>query len=389
MDYMMASESVALRQLGYKRTEIRDVLPGEAVIIPKGLSPVSAQVQKQKAYCPDIFEYCYFARPDAIIDGISVHQSRENMGRFLGDRIIKVLTADQLKEIDVVMPIPETSNTSAPVVAARLNKPYCQGFIKNRYVFRTFIMPGQKAREKGVRRKLNAMEEQFAGKTVLLVDDSIVRGTTSREIVNMATEAGAKGVYFASCSPRIRHPHIYGIDLASPSELIAHKRDADAIALHIGAKKVIFQELDDLKEACAQAVVAGTIARKNQEFEVGVFNGEYVTPVPEGYFRHIENVRGKTKKMKIMENAREAVANGLAGKEEIQIATNGVEVNDDGKIIPAPASTTNGALAIDRKGVLLRRNGSSKLEEEEEEALPKHRMDIGLHNQADFDYVET
>ena len=389
MDYMMASESVALRQLGYKRTEIRDVLPGEAVIIPKGLPPVSAQVQKQKAYCPDIFEYCYFARPDAIIDGISVHQSRENMGRFLGDRIIKVLTADQLKEIDVVMPIPETSNTSAPVVAARLNKPYCQGFIKNRYVFRTFIMPGQKAREKGVRRKLNAMEEQFAGKTVLLVDDSIVRGTTSREIVNMATEAGAKGVYFASCSPRIRYPHIYGIDLASPSELIAHKRDAHEIALHIGAKKVIFQELDDLKEACAQAVVPGTTARKNQEFEVGVFNGEYVTPVPEGYFKHIENVRGKTKKMKIMENAREAVAYGFAGREEIQIATNGVEVNDDGKVIPAPASTTNGALAIDGDGVLHTRNGNGKLEEDEEEALPKHRMDIGLHNQADFDYVET
>ena len=389
MDYMMASESVALRQLGYKRTEIRDVLPGRAVIIPKGLPPVSAQVQKQKAYCPDIFEYCYFARPDAIIDGISVHQSRENMGRFLGDRIIKVLTADQLKEIDVVMPIPETSNTSAPLVAARLSKPYCQGFIKNRYVFRTFIMPGQKAREKSVRRKLNAMEEQFAGKTVLLVDDSIVRGTTSREIVNMATEAGAKGVYFASCSPRIRHPHIYGIDLASPSELIAHKRDAHAIALHIGAKQVIFQELDDLKEACAQAVVAGTTARKIQDFEVGVFNGEYVTPVPEGYFRHIESVRGKTKKMKIMENAREAVVNGLAGREEIQIATNGVEVNDDGKVIPALASTTNGALAIDGDGLLHTRNGNGKLEEDEEEALPKHRMDIGLHNQADFDYVET
>ena len=389
MDYMMASESVALRQLGYKRTEIRDVLPGEAVIIPKGLPPVSAQVQKQKAYCPDIFEYCYFARPDAIIDGISVHQSRENMGRFLGDRIIKVLTADQLKEIDVVMPIPETSNTSAPVVAARLNKPYCQGFIKNRYVFRTFIMPGQKAREKGVRRKLNAMEEQFAGKTVLLVDDSIVRGTTSREIVNMATEAGAKGVYFASCSPRIRYPHIYGIDLASPSELIAHNRDAHEIALHIGAKMVIFQELDDLKEACAQAVVPGTTARKNQEFEVGVFNGKYVTPVPPGYFKHIENVRGKTKKMKIMENAREAVAYGFSGREEIQIATNGVEVNDDGKVIPAPASTTNGALAIDGDGVLHTRNGNGKLEEDEEEALPKHRMDIGLHNQADFDYVET
>lgn len=249
-------------------------------------------------------------------------------------------------------------------------------------------MPGQKAREKGVRRKLNAMEEQFAGKTVLLVDDSIVRGTTSREIVNMAIEAGAKNVYFASCSPRIRHPHIYGIDLASPSELIAHKRDDDAIALHIGAKKVIFQELHDLKEACAQAVPAGTTARENQEFEVGVFNGEYVTPVPKGYFEHIEKVRGETRKMKVMESAREAVANGSAGKEEIQIATNGVEVNDDGEVVPALASSTNGALAINGSRLPHTVNGKRKLEEDEQEALPRHRMDIGLHNQADFEDAE-
>ena len=199
---MMASESVALRQLGYKRDDIRDVLPGEAVIIPKGKPPVSARVQTQKRYAPDIFEYCYFARPDAVIDGISVHRSRENMGRKLGDCIIDVLTPEQLKEIDVVMPIPETSITSAPCCAERIRKPYCQGFVKNRYVFRTFIMPQKRLREQGVRRKLNAMEEQFEGKTVLLVDDSIVRGTTSREIINMAKEAGAKKVYFASAAPR-------------------------------------------------------------------------------------------------------------------------------------------------------------------------------------------
>ena len=200
---------------------------------------------------------------------------------------------------------------------------------------------------------------------------------------------GAKGVYFASCSPRIRHPHIYGIDLASPTQLIAHNRDDDAIALHIGAKKVIFQELDDLKEACARAVPAGTTARKNQEFEVGVFNGEYVTPVPEGYFKHIEKTRGETRKMKVMENAREAVANGLAGKEEFQIATNGVEVKDDGSIVPAPANGINGALAINGDGMLHTRSGQRKLAEDEEEAPPRHRMDIGLHNQADFEYVET
>lgn len=203
MDYMMASESVALKQLGYKQKDIIDILPGQAVIIQKGSSPVFSQVQAQKGYAPDIFEYVYFARPDSIIDGISVSQSRENMGYKLATTISKALTPQELKEVNVVIPIPETSNTSAPCVAARLKKPFCQGFVKNRYVFRTFIMPGQKAREKGVRRKLNAMEEKFAGKNVLLIDDSIVRGTTSREIVNMAREAGALKVYFASCAPPI------------------------------------------------------------------------------------------------------------------------------------------------------------------------------------------
>lgn len=203
MDYMMASESVALKQLGYKQKNIMDLLPGQAVIIQKGKSPVFSQVQEQKHYAPDIFEYVYFARPDSIIDGISVSQSRENMGYKLAATIAKALTPEELKGINVVIPIPETSNTSAPCVAAKLKKPFSQGFVKNRYIFRTFIMPGQKAREKGVRRKLNAMEEKFTDKNVLLIDDSIVRGTTSREIVVMAREAGARKVYFASCAPRI------------------------------------------------------------------------------------------------------------------------------------------------------------------------------------------
>lgn len=203
LDYMMASESVALKQLGYKN--IIDVLPGQAIIIQKGSEPVMYQIEPRKSQSLDIFELVYFARPDSIMDGISVNQSRENMGYKLAETIKESFasTPDLLKEVDVVIPIPETSNTSAPCVAARLKKPFSQGFVKNRYVFRTFIMPDQTSREKGVKRKLNAMDEKFAGKNVLLVDDSIVRGTTSREIVNMAREAGAFKVYFASCAPRI------------------------------------------------------------------------------------------------------------------------------------------------------------------------------------------
>ena len=244
-------------------------------------------------------------------------------------------------------------------------------------------MPGQKARQKGVRRKLNAMEEQFVGKNVLLVDDSIVRGTTSMEIVNMAKEAGALKVYFASAAPRISHPHIYGIDLASPSELIAHQRNNDEIAKHIGAEKVIFQKLEDLKEACRAAVIEGA-PRREQDFEVGVFSGEYVTPVPKGYFQHIEKVRGESKKMKMMESARDAVAYGSASAEEILIATNGVEVKDDGKVVPA---VTQGA-PLDNGNGIRYNEAKRKFSEGEDERSPKNRMDIGLHNQADYDHTE-
>lgn len=200
-DYMMASESVALKQLGFE--DFADIMPGQAVIIRKGTAPVFYQIQEQKRYAPDIFEFCYFARPDSIIDGISVNQSRENMGTRLGRKIKATIGEKAVREIDVIIPIPETSTTSVPFVAQILKRPYHQGFVKNRYVFRTFIMPGQTARQKGVKRKLNAMDQKFAGKNVLLIDDSIVRGTTSREIVGMAREAGAKKVYFASCAPPV------------------------------------------------------------------------------------------------------------------------------------------------------------------------------------------
>lgn len=330
MDYMMASESVALVQCGYKT--FQDILPGQAVIIEKGKEPVFKQVAKQENYTPDIFEYVYFARPDSVMDGIDVDESRRNMGFTLAETIKRQLGPEKLAEIDVVMPIPETAVTSAVCVAEALQKPYVQGFVKNRYIFRTFIMPSQKQRQKGVRAKLNPMTKKFAGKNVLLVDDSIVRGTTSREIVLMAREAGAKKVVFCSSSPPIQHAHIYGIDLASSSELVAHHRDSAAIAKHIGADDVIYQTLEDLEKACATLSPRDP---KTQKFEVGVFCGKYVTPVDDGYFEHLEKIRGESRKQKVMEKAREAVVHGVADSTQIRMAAKGVEVDQHGNVIPS------------------------------------------------------
>ncbi|KAL8846832.1 MAG: hypothetical protein Q9221_008090 [Calogaya cf. arnoldii] len=306
------------------------------------------------------------------------------MGSRLADKIKRVLTPEEISDIDVIIPIPETSVTSAPCVAAVLKKKFVQGFVKNRYVFRTFIMPGQTQRKQGVKRKLNAMDEEFVGKNVLLIDDSIVRGTTAREIVAMAREAGAKKVYFASCAPPVTHAHIYGIDLASPNELVAHDRGQDRaideIARYIGADRVIFQDLEDLKTACREAVVLKSAPYEQKDFEVGVFCGKYVTPVDEGYFQHLEEVRGETSKMKVLEEARQAVANGSVKQEDVDTVANGVKVTSKGEVVPATSNYEDSLMHSHVNGDNHKRRRPSR----EEGSPPEHRQDISLHNFRDF-----
>ncbi|KAI7906289.1 amidophosphoribosyltransferase [Cokeromyces recurvatus] len=280
-DYMFASESVVLESLGF--TDFQDVLPGEAIIITREAISRRRLVIKEDI-APCIFEYVYFARQDSIIDGISVYNARLAMGEALADQVKRVL-GDQI-DIDVVIPVPDTSRAAAIQCSRKLNIVYREGFNKNRYVGRTFIMPGQQIRRKNVRRKLNAMALEFQGKNVLLVDDSIVRGTTSKEIIQMAREAGAKKVYFASCAPPIRYPNVYGIDMPTRHELVAYGRNEEDIARDIGADKVIFEDLDALIDS---------VRRFNtniKTFDTSVFNGKYVTgDVDESYFNYIESLR--------------------------------------------------------------------------------------------------
>jgi amidophosphoribosyltransferase len=278
-EYVIASESVAVNALGFE--VMRDVKPGEAVFIDAEGGFHARQCAEEAKHAPCIFEYVYFARPDSIIDGISVYKARLRMGESLAKKIQRVFPDH---DIDVVIPIPDTSRTSALQLSYELGVVYREGFIKNRYIGRTFIMPGQTQRKKSVRQKLNPIELEFKGKNVLLVDDSIVRGTTSQQIIQMARDAGANKVYFASAAPPVRYPNVYGIDMPTSSELIGHGRDEQGIAREIGADWLIYQDLDDLLEAVAYKEV--------REFEASVFNGEYVTGDVTGeYLRHLEESR--------------------------------------------------------------------------------------------------
>lgn len=266
VEYMVASESVALDTGGF--TKVRDVAPGEAIFISEDGKLYTQQCSEAPVYSPCIFEFVYFARPDSTIDNISVYASRVHMGRKLGQKIKREW---EDVDIDVVIPIPETSCDIALEIANAIDLPYRQGFVKNRYIGRTFIMPGQTERRKSVRRKLNAIAAEFKDKNVLLVDDSIVRGTTSGQIIEMAREAGAKNVYFTSAAPEIRFPNVYGIDMPSAHELIAHGRERDEICQEIGADDIIFQDIDDLVDAVKECNPEIT------RFDTSVFDGNYIT----------------------------------------------------------------------------------------------------------------
>ncbi|HZT55234.1 MAG TPA: amidophosphoribosyltransferase [Burkholderiaceae bacterium] len=265
-EVMVASESVAIEGTGHQ--VIRDVAPGEALFIDLEGTIHARQCADNPSLNPCMFEYVYLARPDSVMDGISVYQARLNMGETLAQRLISTIPPN---EIDVVIPIPESSRPSAMQLAQRIGKPYREGFVKNRYVGRTFIMPGQGARKKSVRQKLNAIGVEFKGRNVLLVDDSIVRGNTSKEIVQMAREAGARKVYMASAAPPVRYPNVYGIDMPTSEELIAHNRSIEEIREFIGADALIYQDVNAMKR------VVRALNPALQGFEASCFDGVYIT----------------------------------------------------------------------------------------------------------------
>ncbi|MFD5213782.1 amidophosphoribosyltransferase [Microbacterium sp. NPDC058345] len=264
-EWVVTSESLVLENADYEI--VREVEPGEAVFITNDGELFTRQCAETTQLTPCAFEYVYLARPDSVMNGVSVYESRLRMGDKLADTIAKHVP---LEEIDVVMPIPDSSRPSAMEVARKLGKEYREGFYKNRYVGRTFIMPGQAVRKKSVRQKLNAMSAEFRGKNVLLIDDSIVRGTTSKQIIQMARDAGAKSVIFASAAPPVRHPHVYGINMPSRAELIAHDRTIPEIAEELGCDRIVYQEVDDLKAA----IIEGS---ELTDLDMSCFDGRYIT----------------------------------------------------------------------------------------------------------------
>ena len=280
--YMFTSESVALDCLGYSIE--RDVKPGETIFIDNNGNVFNNLYKTKVNHTPCIFEYVYLARPDSTLDNINVYNSRLKMGVSLAKKIKKVLTVDELNDIDVVIPIPDTSRTSALPLSIELNKKLREGFVKNRYIGRTFIMPGQKIRKKSVKQKLNTITKVFKNKTVLLIDDSIVRGTTSKQIIQMARDAGANKVYFASASPPIRYPNVYGIDMPYVEELIAHNKSIDEICNSINADKLIYQDLEDLVSSVSSSSI--------KSFDTSCFNGEYITRgVSKDYLKNLHKIR--------------------------------------------------------------------------------------------------
>ncbi|MEK9730486.1 MAG: amidophosphoribosyltransferase [Candidatus Poseidoniales archaeon] len=287
-EYIVASESVAITALGFE--VIRDVLPGEAIFISNSGYLFSKECAKETVYSPCIFEYVYFARPDSVIDGISVYEARSNQGHRLAHRILEDWPDH---DIDVVIPVPDSGRISALEMARTLRVPYREGFVKNRYVGRTFIMPGQAMRQKSVRRKLNAIEAEFRGKNVLLVDDSIVRGTTSAQIIEMARDVGANKVYFASAAPPVRHPNVYGIDMPAVDEFIANGKSVEEINTTIGSDKLFYQTLEDLIDSTLG------VQKTIQQFDSSCFNGEYITgDITTEYLEKLHQQRNDSAKSK-------------------------------------------------------------------------------------------
>jgi len=287
-EYLVASESVALEGLGFRF--VRDIAPGEAVFIDNDNQLYERQCAQNPSLNPCAFEFVYLARPDSVIDGASVYATRLRMGEYLADKVSREIPVE---EIDVVMPIPDSSRPAAIQLALKLGVEYREGFIKNRYIGRTFIMPGQGMRKKSVRQKLNAISSEFKDKNVLLVDDSIVRGTTSREIVQMAREAGARKVFFASAAPPVLYPNVYGIDMPTRDELIAHGRTVEEVCAEITADRVVYQDIDALKRAISD------VNPELKNFEASCFDGVYVTgDVTPEYLDRQESARNEPSKKK-------------------------------------------------------------------------------------------